>query len=209
MRFQPAILIALFAAVVLSACGGGKNVRSDDPYAPDRVASVIQNLKYHNVIIHPYTVDKSVDEPGTAAADCYQATLDYLARTNIFSSVKQTTGAAPDLDTLVVDADVQSLRIVGGAARFWAGAFAGSSQMTLEVVARDSGGATVGQRAVSNSNNAVGASWSFGASDRGLPGDMGPLVADAIIRLAQRPVAATEAKSASDQPKQTSESPRK
>ncbi len=57
--------------------------------------------------------------------------------------------------------------------------------MTLAVNAKDSAGASVGQRVVTNDNNAMGAAWSFGASDRGLPGDMGPLVADAIVQLAQ------------------------
>lgn len=194
MKGQHAISISMFAVALLSGCGGRKGVKSDDPYSPERLASTIRGLKYHRVIVHPYTVDKSVDEPGTAAADCQKATLDFLAEKNIFASLKMATEAAADPDTLVVDADVQSLRIVSGGARFWAGAFAGSSHMTLMVVAKDSSGATVGQRAVSDQNNAMGAAWSFGASDRGLPGDMGPLVADAIVQLAQQSAATARAR---------------
>jgi hypothetical protein len=194
MLGRNALFISLFAVALLSGCGGHKGVKGDDPYTPERVASAVRGLKFHNVILHPYTVQKGVDEPGTAAEDCHQATLEYLAKKNIFTSVKTTTEAAGDADTLAVDADVQSLRIVSGGARFWAGAFAGSSHMTLVVVAKDSSGGTVGQRAVSDANNAMGAAWSFGASDRGLPGDMGPLVADAIIQLAQQSAAATGAK---------------
>jgi hypothetical protein len=156
-----------------------------DPYTPARVASVQQNLKFHKVFIHPYTVDKSVEDPGTAPAECEQSTVGYLAQKKIFAQVLESTGPAPDADTMVIDASVQSLRIVGGAARFWGGAYAGSSHMTVLVEAKDANGAAVGARVVANDNNAVGAAWSFGASDRGLPGDMGLLVADAIIQLAQ------------------------
>ncbi len=189
-----AFSISLFALTLLSGCGG-KGAKGDDPYTPERVASAVRGLKYHKVIVHPYTVDKKVEEEpdraATAAIDCHKATLDYLAQKNIFASIKMTTEAAQDPDTLVVDADVQSLRIVGGGTRFWAGAFAGSSHMTLHVVAKDSSGATIGARGVSNENSAMGAAWTFGASDRGLPGDMGPIVADAIIQLAQAQSAAT------------------
>jgi hypothetical protein len=167
----------------------------DDPYTPARVATVTQNLKYHKVIIHPFAVDKSVDDPATAPADCERSAVDYLGQKKIFASVLETTGPAPDADTLVVDTTVESLRIVGGAARFWGGAFAGSSHMSLLVDTHDASGAAVGQRVVANDNNAMGAAWSFGASDRGLPGDMGLLVADAIIQIAQgTPPTATPSK---------------
>ena len=56
--------------------------------------------------------------------------------------------------------------------------------MALVVNAKDASGSQLGQRAVSNDTNAFGGAWTMGASDRGLPGDMGYLVADQIIQLA-------------------------
>jgi hypothetical protein len=158
---------------------------SDDPYTPAKIASVQQSLKFHKLVLHPIAVDKSVDDPGTAPIDCQWSTVNYLGQKKIFASVQQSPAAADDADTMLVDTTVTSLRIVGGAARFWGGAFAGSSNMALLVVAHDSSGATVGQRVVANDNNSMGAAWSGGATDRGLPGDMGLLVADAIIQIAQ------------------------
>lgn len=183
---QSALSAAVSSLAFLLGCHGSKDVKSDDPYSPDRIASVARNLKFHKVVIHPYTVDKSIEEPGTAATDCSTATLTYLVEKNLFSSVQVAAAAPADPDTLVVDADVQALRIVSGGARFWGGAFVGSSHMTLLVVATDASGIAVGHRAVSDANNAMGAAWSFGKTDRGLPSDMGLLVADAIIQLAQR-----------------------
>ena len=188
MGTQRALVVLGTAAALTFGCGGSKN---QDPYTPDRVASLSRGLKYHKVVIHPYTVDKGVEEPGAAPADCQKATVDFLNEKKVFASVQVSPDAAAgDADTLLVDVAVTSLRIVSGGARFWAGAFAGSSHMTLAVNAKDSAGASVGQQIVSNDNNAMGAAWSFGASDRGLPGDMGPLVADAVVQLAQaHPVA--------------------
>lgn len=186
LRVPSMVLLALTTSI---GCGH-KNVKDENPYTPERVASVMKDLKYHKVIVRPISLDKGLEEDDgekreKATADCQAATLDFLSQKKIFSSVQVSPDAPGDADTLVVQTSVQALRIVGGGARFWAGAFAGSSHMTLLVVAKDSSGTTVGQRAVSNENNAVGAAWTFGASDRGLPGDMGQLVADSIIRLAQ------------------------
>jgi hypothetical protein len=183
MRGQYGVWGALVGVALTVGCGhkGG----DEDPYTPDRVVNLQRNLKYHKVIVHPYAVDKSVEDPGTAPLLCHQSTIDFLAQKRIFASLQEAPDAVADADTLTVDATVQSLRIVGGAARFWGGAWAGSSHMTLMVVAKDSTGATVGERAVGNDNNSMGAAWSGGATDRGLPGEVGTLVADAIVKMAQ------------------------
>ncbi len=175
--------IGLAGLALLVGCHHSSD--DDDPYTPARVAAVPHNLQYHKIIVHPFAVDKSVDDPETAPADCERSAVDYLGKKKIFASVAETTGPAPDADTLVVDTTIESMRIVGGAARFWGGALAGSSHMTVLVDTHDASGTAVGQRVVANDNNAMGAAWSFGASDRGLPGDMGLLVADAVIQIAQ------------------------
>lgn len=186
--------VVLLAGVAVSA-GCGRSKGGQDPYTPDRVASVQRALKYHKVVITPFTVEKAVEEPGTAPSDCEKAAGEYLAQKKIFATV-QGTGSPIDPDTLVVNTTVVALRIVSGGARFWGGALAGNSTMTLKVVAKDSTGAVVGDRVVTSDNNAMGAAWSFGASDRGLPTDMGPMVADAIIQLAQGPSAPAAAPAA-------------
>jgi hypothetical protein len=191
MRDQYGVWVALVGVALTFGCG---HKGEEDPYTPDRVANLQRNLKYHKVVVHPYAVDKSIDDPGMAPVVCHQSTMDFLAQKRIFASLQEASDAAADADTLTVDATVQSLRIVGGAARFWGGAWAGSSHMTLLVVAKDSTGAIVAERAVGNDNNSMGAAWSGGATDRGLPGEVGTLVADAIIKMAQGQPAQASAK---------------
>src|SRR5258708_26891666 len=92
---------------------------SDDPYTPAKVASVQHSLKFHKVILHPIAVDKGVDDPGTAPVDCQYSTATFLGQKKIFASVQQSPAPPDDADTMSVDTTVTSLRIVGGAARFW------------------------------------------------------------------------------------------
>lgn len=175
---------AVFSAV--AACGGGSK-GGDDPYTPDRVAKIKPALQFKSVVIHPFTVQKSVDDPGEAPTECHNSAVGYLSQKNIFDAVAGD-GSPGGAGTLVIDADVEDLRIVSTGARVWAGAFAGKSHMTVKVTARDGAtGAVVGQTELESDNNAFGASWSFGASDRGLPTDMGPVVADFVINTAQSP----------------------
>ena len=178
--FGQVLAIALVASAAVG-CGH----HDSDPYTPDRIAKLKPMLRFKSVVIHPFTVAKTVDEPGEAPHDCQQSTVDYLTQKHLFDAVggDDSAGAA---GTLVVDANVEDLRIVGGAARFWAGAWAGKSHMTVKVVARDgANGAVVREQLIESDNNAYAAAWSYGASDRGLPTDMGPVVADFVINAAQ------------------------
>ena len=137
--------------------------------------------------MRPFTVQKDVEEtdhPENAAFDCQHAMVTYLTQKQIFSSVDVSPDAPADADTLVVDATVTTLRIVGGTARFWIGAMAGKSHMGLVVHAKDSRGTQVGQEVVADDSNAFGGAWSMGATDKGLPGDMGYRVADSVIQMA-------------------------
>jgi hypothetical protein len=185
--------VALTAGFALSAgCGGGKKATAD-PYTPDRVASLQGTLKYHKILLNQFAVDESVEEPGDAPADCEKATTEFLTQKGVFTSVQPNEGVAADPDTLIVETTVVALRIVDDTERLLAGVLAGTSHMTLRVVAKDASGAVVGDRVVSNENSSFNAAWSLGASDRGLPADMGPLVADAIVQLAQSPSTAPSA----------------
>lgn len=182
---------ALFAVIVMLCAGLGasgchRNGESDDPYTPARVAVIKQQLKYHNVFIKPFTVLPKVEDPGTAPQECHDSAVSFLMQKAIFASVQNGAPAAPAPDTLVAEAELQDLRIVSGGARFWAGAYAGSSYMHIKLVIRDSAtGAVVFERLIESDNNAFGAAWSWGASDRGLPANVGVAIADLIVKTAQ------------------------
>jgi hypothetical protein len=168
----------LFCAA--AGCGG-------DPYTPDRIAKIKPTLQFKAVLIHPFSVDKSIGDPGDAPSDCRYSAVGYLMEKHLFDSVKSgpSNGAA---GTLVIDAEITDLRIVGAGWRIGVGTRAGSSRMAVTVTARDGGtGAVVGETSLESESDPETGVWSVGGSDRKLPTDMGPVVADFIIKVAQSP----------------------
>jgi hypothetical protein len=187
----------LTIALVASAVAGCGELRgSQDAYSPDHIAKIKPALRFKSVIIRPFTVEKTVEEPGGAPSDCHQAAVDYLNQTRLFDSVEgDSTAAAPGI--LVVDGRVIDLRIVGAVARLSAGPYAGQSHMSVMVTARDGAtGPVVAEQLIASENNPVGAALLFGASDRSLPRNLGMAMAKFVINTAQSPGPAVEAATA-------------
>ena len=86
--------------------------------------------------------------------------------------------------SVFVDMKVVDIRIAGTQARFWGGAFAGNSYMDVLLELRDADGeVVVHKKVLSTTNNALAAAWTFGASDRNLPSDLGTLMGEYIFRI--------------------------
>lgn len=71
--------------------------------------------------------------------------------------------------TLQIQATVVSLRVVGGAARFWGGALAGDShiEMDLSLVEKQTGSEIARER-IRQSAGAMAGAWSIGSTDKNL-----------------------------------------
>jgi hypothetical protein len=193
-RFSAQILVT--SILVSGAIGCHHSDDGDDPYTPARIAQIKPALQFRTVVVRSFTVAKAVDDPGQAPVDCHDSTVAYLNQKHLFDSVVADDAANP-AGALVVDANVEDMRIVSGGARFWAGAMAGKSFMNVKITAHDAAsGAIVASTVITSDNNEFGAAWSFGASDRGLPSDMGPVLADFIIHTAQAHPAAGAAPAA-------------
>lgn len=75
--------------------------------------------------------------------------------------------------TLVIQPRVESIRIIGGANRFFAGALAGDSHIDMDLELKDAAtGTVIAKPRVSRSSNAMAGGWSVGATDRNLPNYM-------------------------------------
>jgi hypothetical protein len=144
------------------------------------VEALRHNLKYHHVRLGEFTGDSAVQGAGVAAMTCRAATLEYLQRQGLFHSVDYATSDTAEEDTLLVTANCSDLRIVSGAARFWAGALAGRSHMAVDIQLNDSAGLR-SQNSLQGAPNAYGSAWSGGSSDRNLPVSMAKLVGDYIM----------------------------
>lgn len=110
----------------------------------------------------------------------YQSTLiASLKNTNKFNDVQENY--VPDSvvnGALIVKPLLKDMRIAGGAARFFAGAMAGSSYMYIELSLIDSGNqAVLRKEELSSANNPFAAAWTSGATDQSLPSDMAEITA--------------------------------
>ena len=71
--------------------------------------------------------------------------------------------------TLVIQPRVEEIKFIGGAARFWAGAFAGSSAVVMRVTYTDeTTGAVVASPVFYQHASAMGGAWSIGGSDNAM-----------------------------------------
>ena len=76
------------------------------------------------------------------------------------------------------------MRIAGGSARFWGGALAGTSFMNIYIKLTDtSTQEIIHQKIITTQGNPYAAAWSFGASDRNLPYDMGNIVGEYLFTI--------------------------
>lgn len=185
---KAALLVLAFLLFAFSACRGGSEVKSDSgapadtPAAPAAAASKETPLdkKYDRIIFQKFGSDPQIeaDYPG-AVAECEKSALEAVIAKKIFASAVAEAAGAKSAGALLVKAKVTNLRIVSTGARMWGGAFAGSSEMGLQMKLIDAAsGAVVREKELSTNNNPWAASWTGGSSDRSLPTDLGRMIAE-------------------------------
>ncbi len=160
-----------------------------DPFTPEVVAAIRPRLRYHKVIVQPFGADDSVEDAWQdPVSECRGAAVAFLGEKRLFASVEEAMDALDarpsDADTLLVDANVTSTRLVSTTGRALGGIFAGSSDFTLIVRATNAQGRSI-RRLVSGSNIRERTWINPSDGDRGLPAATGILVADTIVRMAQ------------------------
>ena len=180
--------VLAFFLLVFSACGGGSAVKSDQAASTDSPAApsvagpkeAPLDKKYDRIVFQKFEYDPKIEEdyPG-AVAECEKSALEAVIAKKVFASAVRETTGAKYAGALLVKAKVTNLRIVSTGARMWGGAFAGSSEMSLQMKLIDaSAGAVVREKELSTNNNPWAASWTGGTSDRSLPTDLGRMVAE-------------------------------
>ena len=168
------ILSAVFI-FVMTACAVRTQVEQVS------VDQVRQTLKYQNIVFRNFTANPDVKAPEGPLMECRTSDINYLELKSLFKAVEKDSGKSYDEPTLYVDVNVTSLRIVSGAARFWGGAFAGRSNMNIDVKLIDADGNLVVEKELKGAPNAFASTWSFSRTDHSLPQKMGFLLGDFII----------------------------
>jgi hypothetical protein len=178
-------LLLLFSFTVYA---GGIAIAADEPEATGKKAASETTLekRYDVVLFQKFIVESKVeaDYPG-AVGECEKSAISELQAKNVFRKVERVEeGAQYDQQTLLVQPKLLTLRIVSGAARFWGGAFAGKSDMIVEIKITDAtSGKIVHEKVLSTANNPFAATWTWGSSDRSLPVDMGKIISEYIVSI--------------------------
>jgi curli biogenesis system outer membrane secretion channel CsgG len=185
MKSKSTLVIVLSLLFLITACGGQQAKPDAQAEAQPQAQAQDPPLakKYQNIVVRDLTSSSEIrkDYP-EALQECQANLIGSLATQKAFKSVALAKpGKKFPARSLVVQTRVSDIHIVHGAARFWAGAFAGSSYMNLDLKLTDAAtGKVVREKEISSSNNAWAAAWVGGSSDRTLPADMGKIVAGYI-----------------------------
>ncbi len=189
------ITVVFFSAFIflLTACAGGKGAQKDDAQSKPEQQKEEKVLpdpplakKYTQVVVFDFDTTPQIkkDYPD-AVKECQASAITGLQMKNAFKSVApHQAGKKYPEGTLLVKALIKDMRLVSTGARIWAGAWAGSSYITMDVQLIDAGsGKEVRKKELNSATNAWAAAWTSGSSDRSLPADMGRVVAEYIMSI--------------------------
>jgi hypothetical protein len=173
-------------AAVLAACGGqSQGTQSETPATAEPFANDAPlDAAYTSIVVAPFDASDEVKENYSDDLDkSHSALMAALIKQGRFQQVGKSLKGSPD-GCLIVETEVPEMRIVSGAARFWGGAFAGSSNMVMNLKLVDAKTQTVvREKHLESGNNAFAAAWTYGSSDRSLPTDMGNIVASYLAKV--------------------------
>jgi hypothetical protein len=198
-------VLAIVCLLSLFACAGpSKQQTQKSKEQPSTESKVIQGVEkiqltsidnipmraplkadYDNIIFRSFECNAQFQEDYPyASISCKESIISQLQSKKTYQHVTDDTNKNLSGKSVLVDMKVVDMRIAGGAARFWGGALVGNSFMDVLLELRDADTEEVIHRKVlSTSNNALGAAWTFGASDKSLPSDLGTLIGEYIFRI--------------------------
>lgn len=188
--------LAIMFIVSLLACAGSpdKIQRSESVPGVEKIQltsiDLIQmrmplEVKFDNIIFRSFeSTDQFKKDYPQACLTCKASIITQLKSKKTYTNVTDDVNQNLPGKSLFVDMKVVDMRIAGTQARIWGGAFAGNSHMDvlLELIDADSE-EVLHKKVLSTTNSAFGAAWTFGASDKSLPSDLGTLMGEYLFRI--------------------------
>ena len=99
------------------------------------------------------------------------------------AATAEAVDPAPAEGTLLIAPQVKEVKFIGGAARFWAGALAGSSAVYMQVVFTDAAsGEVVANPEFYQHANAYAGAYSFGGADNAMLARIASLIHDYVVK---------------------------
>jgi len=170
------LLIAVLYVLLLPACAKRTEVKKVS------LPELKENLKYENVVFKEFDTTADISSNPNALEQCQASALQYLDETGIFKRVEKESSPSYEEPCVIVEATLTDLKIVSTKRRIFTGIFAGRSYMKMKVRLIDSAtGSVIATKELEGSPASMGSAWSFGKSDRALPGKMGVLLGEFIL----------------------------
>jgi len=140
---------------------------------------------FDNIIFRSFeSTDQFKKDYPDACETCKASIITQLQSKKTYKNVTDDVNQNLPGKSVFVDMKVVDMRIAGAQARFWGGTLAGNSYMDVLLELRDADSEeVVHKKVLSTTNSAVAAAWTFGASDRSLPSDLGTLIGEYIFRI--------------------------
>jgi hypothetical protein len=160
--------------VLLSACTTEIKATSTQNPPPSEPFKNFGQFKLHPVAPNP------ADEKDDANQRATQKIDEELQSTLGAQLLRWDKGEGR---TLEIEPRVEEIKFVSGGARFWAGAFAGSSAVVMQVNFKDADtGNTIAAPTFYQHANAMGGAWSIGGTDNAMLYRIAEIINDYVVR---------------------------
>jgi len=169
-------LIAVLSVLLVPACAKRTEVKEIE------WSQLQESVRYENVIFKKFKAGTDISSHPMALTYCQASAIGYLQATGIFKRVEKESEKAYEEPTVLVEGTLTGMRFVGTGGRVCCGIFAGRSYMKMKVTLIDAATRTeIATKELEGAPGVMGATWSFGYSDRELPKNMGTLVGQFVL----------------------------
>jgi hypothetical protein len=184
IRRLHAVTVAGAAALLMSSAGCA---HAPPPHVAPQLAKA--DLKFKEVYVEEFTIAPAgvaENDPKPHLQSARAACILALKDSGLFDTVNSGSAAGRKDGVLIARAELTSLRIVGGGARFWLGVMAGRSAMRFRVSLVDAatGAAVTGSEV--GDDTTWGGAFTIGARDHSLPERVGTQLAEFVALAARR-----------------------
>jgi len=172
IRIPRVLLGVLFLIPLAIGCAGsgGDHSKRQEVASQEagRMVAPSQRLSsYANFELLPATLSPSIEENEDKIA--YAEKLEGLLAARLETRFAEWSSSGMGRGTLQIQPEFETIKIVSGGARFWAGAMAGSSTIDISLALIDAAsGEVIARPRVTRSSNAMAGGWSVGATDQNL-----------------------------------------
>ena len=162
--------VAVVAAAVVVSFGCGRDAAPQPSPASaatgSRTAGAGNFSQYEAVEYGTVRLAASAEQDEESRAAVDKALRECMTKV---PAARPASAGKAGTKTLLVEPTITQIRKVSSAARFWGGAFAGNSSITMNVAFKDKAtGKSLGSKEFGDSANAFAGAWSFGAGDRSM-----------------------------------------